>query len=330
MKSLPQRQRTKNEATGMRVVGQYVQEFWECGWQPLEQRNDEGIDGVILMKRKSEDLGVRINVQVKCGAGYISSTSEDEIRISIDDSWGLLEHMKYWKQQTEPVVLVFINPSKAIRDEHGNYIKDEKGKIQWVDSRLKAKAWWVDVTSDGVMPDGTKTIITLNKRQVFGEHSKGDFLKLIKPLLGKAGLQTLEPNEQSKKLLISQNLVIDSTKFYQDWKGHGDVFCKALNQKIIISRTGLRHIKMSRRGLERRIMSLKLLGIAKQIIEEVDNFYLLNQEEEDSQLTQKLGLRALVKSKTDGERIVQVIILRKMWKHTKKSKWWFYSVHNRS
>jgi hypothetical protein len=35
MSDLAIRIRTKNEATGMRVVAQYVQEFWECGWQPF-------------------------------------------------------------------------------------------------------------------------------------------------------------------------------------------------------------------------------------------------------------------------------------------------------
>jgi len=46
------RKTIKNEATGMRLVGQYVREFWECGWQPYEARNDYGIDGLIIMKKE--------------------------------------------------------------------------------------------------------------------------------------------------------------------------------------------------------------------------------------------------------------------------------------
>ena len=53
MTDLSNRIRTKNEATGMRVVAQYVQEFWECGWQPFDARNDKGIDGLILMRRRT-------------------------------------------------------------------------------------------------------------------------------------------------------------------------------------------------------------------------------------------------------------------------------------
>ena len=79
MSDLSRRMRIKNEATGKRVVAQYVQEFWECGWQALDARNDYGIDGMIIMRRKNTDLGVKINVQVKCGAKYISSQTKDTI-----------------------------------------------------------------------------------------------------------------------------------------------------------------------------------------------------------------------------------------------------------
>jgi hypothetical protein len=40
MSILPNRISTKNELTGMRIVGKYLQEFWECGWQPFVARND--------------------------------------------------------------------------------------------------------------------------------------------------------------------------------------------------------------------------------------------------------------------------------------------------
>ena len=150
MSDLPNRNRTINEATGMRVVAQYVQEFWECGWQPFDARNDKGIDGLILMRKKSIDLGVKINVQVKCGPKYISSENKDEIRISIDNEIGLIEHIEYWKKQIEPAILVFVNPSKPLRDKSGKILKDDKSKIIWKESRLNSKAWWVDLKSENL------------------------------------------------------------------------------------------------------------------------------------------------------------------------------------
>jgi Domain of unknown function (DUF4365) len=320
------RYRTKNEATGMRVVSQFVQEFWECGWQPLDARNDQGIDGIIFMKKKGTDLGVRINVQVKCGAKYISSIKEDEIRISIDDAFGLRKHIEYWKTQLEPAILVFVNPSRPKRDKNGNICKDKEGNIFWIENRLKSKAWWVNLKDDFLLAEGYKTIIKIPFKNQFGEHSKGDFLRLIKPQLNDSLLPPIVPNEASKKLLYSINLKKEARDFYKNWDNPN---CEAIKQKIRIARTGWRHIVLSRRGRERRINSLKLLGIAKQIIETVDRYYLLSQKENDFGLEQKIGIRAMLKDKYQPDSVVQVVLLRRMSKISKVSKWWFYSIHYR-
>ena len=62
------------EATGLRVIGMYVQEYYHWGWQPYGQENDDGIDGEIIPRTKNgQDMGVRIKVQSKCeteGTGH--------------------------------------------------------------------------------------------------------------------------------------------------------------------------------------------------------------------------------------------------------------------
>ncbi|MVN23518.1 DUF4365 domain-containing protein [Mucilaginibacter arboris] len=331
MSDLPNRIRTKNEATGMRVVAQFVQEFWECGWQPFDARNDKGIDGLILMKKRNTDLGVKINVQVKCGAKYISSETKDEIKISIDDELGLIEHIEYWSKQVEPAILIFVNPAKPIRDKSGNIVKDDKGKITWKESRLNSKAWWVDLKSKGLRVENSKTLISIPKKNVFGEHSKGAFLKLIKPLMSNAHLPLIKLNAESKRLLNSIKLKEESHKFYKDWKNGNTIFCKAIDKDIRVSKTGWDHILSSNRGAERRINSLKLLGVAKQMVDEIekDKFFLLNQKESLLELEQKLGIRARYVDKQLGEQIVQVIILRKLNTRNRNEKLWFYSVHYR-
>ncbi len=329
MTDIQTRIRTKNEATGMRVVSQYVQEFWECGWQELDARNDRGIDGMILMRKKNQDLGVKINVQVKCGAKYISSINKEEIRISIHNKLGLEEHIEYWKNQSEPAILVYVNPCKPKRNKSGDIIKDDKGKIIWLESRINSESWWVNLKDVKLKPENTDTLISLPKKNVFGEHSKGDFLKLIKPLLSISHLPKIELKQESKDLLNSQNLRSDAREFYKKWKNNNVILCKAFDNNIRVSKTGWRHILSSNRGKERRINSLKLLGVAKQIIEEVDKFYLLNQTEFYDELEQKYGLRAVFNDKFIGEQVVQVILLRKLNLKSRKEKWWFYSVHYR-
>ncbi|MCL1675168.1 DUF4365 domain-containing protein [Elizabethkingia meningoseptica] len=331
MSDLPYRIRPKNEATGMRVVSQYVQEFWECGWQPFDARNDKGIDGIILMKRKSSDLGVKVNIQVKCGSGYISSENEKEIKISIDDEKELINHIEYWNKQIDPAILIYVNPFVHILDSNGQIKKDEKGKIIWKENRLNPKAWWVDLKSDVLRVSGTKTLISIPKKNTFGEHSKGSFLKLIRPLLSNSHLPEIIVDPKSKNLLNSIKLKEDARKFFKEWKNGNIIHCKALNKDIRVTKTAWNHILSSRRGKERRVNSLKLLGIAKQIIEEVeaDKYFLLNQKEYSFEIEQKFGIRARYNDKMLGEQVVQVIIMRKLNKLNRKEKLWFYSVHYR-
>lgn len=322
MSHLSQRLRQKNEATGMRTVAQYVQEFWECGWQPFEQRNDKGIDGLILMRKKGSDLGVRINVQIKCGLGYLTSIQQDEIRVSIDDKNGLKEHLDYWRNQIEPVVLILVVP---------HIVNLELKKEDWKEHRLNPQAWWVDVKDTNIQEK--KTILKIPIGQKFGEHSKGDFLRLVMPILRKnENLPKIIPTEESRKLMLSDNIRKAGREFYSSWKnGVNDkrVFCKALDKDILISRTGWRHIVLSRRGIERRRCSLQLLGIAKQIIEEVekDKFCLLGQKETPDFMEQKIGIKARIQSKNQGDDIVQVIILRRKMRSNDADRYWFYSVH---
>lgn len=327
MKEIQNRIITKNEATGNRVVMQYIQEFWDCGWQPLDARNDRGIDGLIFMRRRGIDLGVKINVQIKCGAKYISSYNDKEIRISIHNESDLQQHIEYWKNQNEPTVLIFVNPCKEKRDKNGNILKED-GKTLWLDSRINAKAWWVNLKDPALQPEDTKTLIRLSKKNNFGEHSKGDFLKLIRPLISVSHLKKIIPNKDSKTLLNSQQLKINARDFYKKWKNNNEIFCKVINQKIRVSKTGWKHILSKSRGIERQSNSLRLLGIAKQMIDEVENFYLLNQKEIGNELEQRIALRARFNYQ-HHENIVQVILLRKFNKISKREKWWFYSVHYR-
>jgi hypothetical protein len=331
MSNLSTRIRKKNEATGMRVVSQYVQEFWECGWQPFDARNDKGIDGLILVKKNYIDLGVKINVQVKCGLKYISSENKDEIRISIDNEEGLNEHLEYWRIQNEPTILVFVNPSKLCLDKKGKIIVDVKGKRVWRENRLNAKAWWVDLKSETLKVVDRKTLLSIPKKNVFGEHSKGDILKLIKPLLSNNHLPLIRLNNDSLVLINSTNLKADAREFYKTWKNDNVILCSALNKEIRVSKTGWNHILSSHRGKERRVNSLKLLGVAKQIINEVEvgRCFILKQNDSQLELEQLLGIRARYFNNLIGEQIVQVVILRKLNKLNKKEKLWFYSVHYR-
>ncbi len=205
------------------------------------------------------------------------------------------------------------------------------GKIFKKENRLNPKAWWVDLKSNVLRVEDSKTLITIPKINSFGEHSKGAFFKMIKPLLSNDNLQLIQLDKESKVLLGSSNLKQDARNFYKQWKINNTIFCNALDTNIKVSKMGWNHILSSKRGKGRRSNSLKLLGVAKQMINEVEvnNFYLLNQKESLYEIEQKYGIRARYEDKYIGEQVVQVIILRKLNKQNRNEKLWFYSVHYR-
>ncbi|GAA4321108.1 DUF4365 domain-containing protein [Mucilaginibacter gynuensis] len=318
----------KNEATGLRVVSQIVQEFWECGWQPYEHRNDRGIDGLVILRKRGIDLGIKMNVQIKCGPSYISSKDENFIYISIHDSQSLLQHLDYWKIQSEPVILIFVNPCIECRDKFGNLLKDNYGKVIWKENRANAIAWWVDLKADDLLKTNTKTIVKINKKNRFGEHSKGELIRLSQRQVGPIGLQSIRAHASSLALYNSVSLRQEAKQFYNQWKIN-PITCQAINEDVIIARTGWRHILHKRRTKERRIISLRYLGFARDIIANAEQSYLLSQSEDYLQTEQKIGLRATIITRNNGEMNVQVILLRRINKSTGISRCWFFSVHNR-
>ena len=101
----------KQEATGNRVVAMFVQEFFGWGWQPTSQENDDGIDGVIIVRDKiGRDIGARIDVQIKSGPSYCKGV-DDKGRLKIQPyspKENLKKHLRTHASQREPVILVYV------------------------------------------------------------------------------------------------------------------------------------------------------------------------------------------------------------------------------
>lgn len=315
------RKRIINEATGTRIVAQYVREFWECGWQEYDHRNDKGIDGEIILRKKGIDLGVKINVQVKCGKGYISSFDRDEIRLSIEDPIKFIEHIDYWKRQNEPAVLIFVNPYK---------ISFSQQISAWKENRLQPNAWWVNLKDDSIRPEGTLTIIRIPITNTFGEHSKGTFVNLARKIIENNNIQVIQAKSDVIKLYNSTDIRNEARQYFLDWKNNQETFCTAIGSKIIISKIAWRHILLNRRGHNKRVLSLRLLAAAKQVIEEAKDYFILSQKENQFEIQQYLGLRCSIKNKALNDITVQVIILKRIKKQQGIAKIWFYSVHHRN
>lgn len=329
MATLKQRKISKNEATGMRVVAQYVQEFWECGWQPFEHRNDKGIDGLIILKRRGEEIGVRINVQVKCGGSYISSHNDQYIKFRFKSKGDLEKHLKYWKNQIEPCVLVLINTGKKLTTSCDAEIDTDNDNTSL--NRLNPEAYWVNLKDVAIRVSDTETLIHIPKRQKFGQHSKGDFINLCNHLIPKISYPHLLLDDDALKLI---NKNISPRQFYNNWKSdnNGLMYVPSINDHVIISNTGWKHITSKRRGNERREFSLSHLGTARQIMSQVGLFKTLHKEpivDNAKYLEYRIGLLANVKSKQTDFGLIQVILNVRENKTTHDKKYWFFSVHQK-
>ena len=307
------------EATGLRVIGMYVQEYYHWGWQPYGQENDDGIDGEIIPRTiNGHDMGVRIKVQSKSGPGYLSSMNDQTVNVSpYSSKERLQEHCDSWNKSNEPVILVYTNAEKT--NVKGNKYLDLKNP----------QAWWMRM--DDYKHDGS-SIIKIPRNNLFQEHTKGELVKMIKPYL-KDWIHCIKitPQNDDLKLWNSLQLLDDAKAYYKTWKTSKPTITIGGTQYAInVSRTGWRHIT-DRARKERVALSLKLLPIAKKILEQsnVIRPVVLRSRGMDTlweSTTHHLGYRARVQ--LDGrEQKVQVVI--KIYRNLRnnKEKVWFYSAH---
>lgn len=307
------------EATGLRVISMYLQEYFHWGWQPYGQENDDGIDGEIIPRTPNgQDMGVRIKVQSKSGPGYLSSIGEGSVKIKpYDTKEKLKEHIESWNRSNEPVILVYTNALKT--NKKGNKYYDLKNP----------KAWWVRL--DNYQYDGT-SLIKIPENNLFQEHTKGDLTNLIEPYLKDwTQYPKFKPNKDELILWNSLELIKDAKQYYTNWaNSNPTISIDDTVSPLKVTRLGWRHIK-NRARKERVALSLRLLPIAKKIIEQSENnrpIVLRSGKQTtywDSSI-QHLGFRAKV-ILDNKEQKVQVVVRKYMNLRDNKEKLWFYSVH---
>lgn len=309
------------EATGLRVISMYVQEYFHWGWQSYEHANDDGIDGEIIPRTPDgQDMGVRIKVQSKSGPGYYRSENNDYIVIQpYNKKKKLIDHLDSWKRQNEPVILVYTNAEK--RNAKGNSYLDLKNP----------KAWWVQMNK--YVHDGSSQL-KLPKKNLFQEHTKGELVKMIKPFVKDwVHYPELTPDEADLIFMTPfQSYTREDVKaYYSAWKAESPtVFIGEREHPLLVSRVGWRHITDKARR-ERVDRSLSMLPIAKRILEQSQNIRPVVLRSRtlkthwDSMMIH-LGYRARVIINGREEK-VQVVV--KWYKNLrdKKEKVWFYSVH---
>lgn len=306
----------QKEALGIRVVSAFIREPWNCLWQEYDARNDNGIDGVAIMRKGNHETGGLVFIQVKCGGnGYRSDQKQhpDKICINLGGKY-IKDHKPRWESTLGPCVVVFVDDATE---------------------KINPPAWWADLKDASTYSLTNKGMLLIPKSQRFGPHSKGDFHRLC----GSGPIDKILPviNYMRQDLIVPQlqeNLLHAARGAYKTW-GIGK--SPALGD-VLVNRVGWRHMTRQGRLIERISQSLGLLGVAKRMVNEIDEVDMLGRttlkllSDGSTMVTDHLGLRANVVFPHRHQSVIQVVLLRKRLLSKISSaptfqKIWFLSVY---
>ena len=299
---------------GNLIVHGIINDYWKSDYQKIDQDNDDGIDGIIHVRRHGELTGEVIYVQIKSGDGYKSITKKRPEYIGINVGADYInEHKQRWNRLVGAVILIFVDDTK--------------------------KAYWADLKDENSYSVENKSIILIPNKQRFGAHSKGHFRKIGNIFPNDNKLHTIKIERSDLSYLrIDEPLKQSARRFYIEWSHSkiGDRTNPSLGE-IIINRSGWRHISRSSRGYDKIFQSWQLLSIARKMIQIVDKAYQITKHvstfEDENQYILKdyISLRANIIILNRNKTVIQVILRRsrtvnKVNRETNQ-KIWFYSVY---
>lgn len=313
------------ERIGIIAVSRTVEIAWESGWQEYAASNDDAIDGVVLLRKghlRPVDTGGLVFVQVKCGGdGYREEQKQypNHICVKLGSDY-IAKHKPRWSRVPGPVVLIFVDD---------------------VANRMDPPAWWVDLRSPEAYSPTNPGVILVPKSQRFAHHTKGEFHRLC---------GTGTHDRQLEKYLLSRDECVlpvlgkseslrnDAWSFYKKWREDSDSCISPCLGFVLINRVGWKHITRKDRLPERIVQSWLLLGAAKKLITQCQDYYTLGHAKKttfadgNTVVEDYLGLRGTIAFPYRHQSVVQVVLKRKRlltpgnnW--PAREKIWFYSVY---
>lgn len=298
---------------GVLQVQLIVNNLWKSDWIKIDQENDDGIDGIIQVRKKGEWTGEAIYVQVKSGNGYKVETRNrpNKIGLQLGEKY-IKDHRPRWDKLRGAVILIFVDDNN--------------------------KAYWTDLKNEGSYTNENRSIILISKKNRFGLHSKGHFKKIGSFFPEDRSLQTINLSiDELSYIRINEPIKYFAREFYKNWSRSSpeERYNKILGE-VIVNRVGWRHISRKKRGYDKIYQSWLLLGVAKKIIQDCNSFYEFRRagkvnKGKGSRLNCSYALRAKVIFPNRHESVVQVIIrgFKRFSTETNliEQKYWFYSVY---
>lgn len=310
---------TEQEKYGLRNIRRIVEGEMKSDWQPLDQSNDDGIDGYITLRKKGEVTGEIILVQSKYYSNYQDSPLKNKGLIGVNIGSEYIEkHIPRWTKMIAPVIIIY---------------------TQFLENDNDAISWWTDATDQNSYSESAKSYVLLPKKQRFKGHSIGDLKKLCGHRQKDHELTRIKlVRKDVSYIKLSAQIKESARDYYKKWK-ESDILERTnpILGEIIINRVGWRHITRKKRKVERVIQSWQLLGVAKRIIKEVDKPENIGRSREKSEgewkiIENYIALRAFVTFPHRYESSVTVVLRRQQKINTisglgEKTKYWFFSVY---
>lgn len=308
----------KGEANGIIVVQHIVTQQWNSRFQEFSARNDDGIDGLILLRENGRATGVIVHCQIKSGSGYLSSETNGELRINVGGVY-IDSHRPRWRSIVEPCILVYV---------------EESGKNQL------GRAWWTDLKNSDTYDPQAIGIIRIPKSQRLHPDSKGDLNKLYGGRVVDHLLPVIRCHRADVNFIgYNSSIKREGRARFLAWRATPPTLRQnPVLGEITVSRVAWRHLTRRGRKRERVLQSMLLLDVARMIANTVREWTpLRNQyrttETEDSLISKgKIALRARIVFPHRYESVVTVI-LKRYSVHSMhsgeliESKTWFYSVY---
>jgi hypothetical protein len=313
------------ERIGINAVSRLVEIAWESGWQEYDAKNDDAIDGVILLRKGSArptDTGGIVFVQVKCGGnGYRQDQKQypDHIGVALGAKYIAFGRVR-WQRVPGPAVLVFVDDTK---------------------DKMNPPCWWVDLRDPNAYSKTNAGMILIPKSQRFAHHTKGAFHRLCGAGTHDRRLETyvLKRTETTIPALgKTESMRNDAWSFYKAWRDDINSHINPTLGMVLVNRVGWKHITRRGRLPERIVQSWQLLGAAKKIIARSEYVYNLGHASsvtfpDRSTVTEDyLGLRAIVAFPHRHHSVIQVVLKRSRLfspadETREREKIWFYSVY---
>lgn len=308
---------------GINIVENIVLTKLNSLWEKVAEENDDGLDGMIFLKKGNVQTGSIILTQVKYGPSYLKNIESvpDFYRINLGKEY-LEKHRPRWLKRDDPVILIYVD-------------KD-------------SRAWWVDLKVSSSYCKKNKSIVLIPRNQRFSSNSKPDLMKLSGAYFMQERIIIDAERDDVNYINLSSPIKKLAREYYKAWANEPkQERSNPILGEIEITRKGWKHISRNGRKVERILHSWILLGIAKRMIKEINYFYRLGRAiKEDrndynfgtknspyNMVTDYIGLRAYVNFPYRDGSLVQVVIKRiRMYSVNSElllKRCWFYSVYEK-